>query len=187
MGDADSVGEAFRSRPFFMGLSVLNRLGLWNLSGFLNCLQLWDLDCFFHNLHPWNLHNKVTNLLVHTLQRFCTLDHGNLFLSHDKNIIEVIFTDVHTTCNFVWILKDLILENRGTQCHGQTDKMDHNQVFLCDLGGFRTSDTDMFAGRAFCLACCKRGKVTVTVTFRFCASQNLWNLFIQKVTWATFL
>ena len=39
------------------------------------------------------------------------------------------------------------------------------QIVLGDLGGFRTSDTCIFAGFAPCLACCKLGKVSVVVAF----------------------
>ena len=92
--------------------------------------------------------------------------------------IKILLDDVHTTCDVeallvdadqyvivVWILNDLRLEDRGIQCHGQTDRMGHDQIFLGDLGGFRTSDTGIFAGFALCIACCKFGKVMVIVTF----------------------
>ena len=85
--------------------------------------------------------------------------------------IKILLDDVHTTCDVdallvdadqyvtvVWILKDLRLEDRGIQCHGQTDRMGHDQIFLGDLGGFRMSDTGIFAGFALCIACCKFGK-----------------------------
>ena len=58
----------------------------------------------------------------------------------------------------VWILKDLRLGDRGIQCHGQTDRMGHDQIFLGNLGGFRKSETGI-------IACCKFGKVTIIVTF----------------------
>ena len=48
----------------------------------------------------------------------------------------------------VWILKDLIKEDRGIQCHGQADRMCHDQVFLGNLGGFRISETSIFANSA---------------------------------------
>ena len=122
-----------------------------------------------NDLQLWGLHNRVINHLVNTLQRSGSLDHGDLSLSHDRNII--------------WILRDLRLEDRGIQCHGQTDRMGHGQVFLCDLGGFRISDTGIFADFALCLAC-KIGKVTVLVTFHLVVKHVR---FISVRRWDEFL
>ena len=43
--------------------------------------------------------------------------------------------------------------------------MVHDQVFLCDLGGFRISGTGILGGLALCIICCTFGKVSVAVTF----------------------
>ena len=109
-------------------------LDLRGLNDFLDNVQLWDLNCLFRDMRLWSmldLHNKAINRPVFSLQLWSlcgllnSLVNGDLSLRHDRG-----------------------------QCHGQTDRMDRNQIFPGGLGGFSIGDTGTLGGLARCITCC---------------------------------
>ena len=94
------------------------------------------LNRLSHDVYLWNLYDKVLNHLVNTLLMW----------------------------SLYGLLNGLVHGDLSLR-HGQTDGIGHDQVFLCDLSGFRISNTSILGGLTLCIICCTFGKVPVVVTF----------------------